>query len=202
MATLLFAPSVTLFHASVSIARPLEVGPYRHEETKPVAVVEIEETPRPVWLKNLTIESFGYDAKAFGPGFEFSPAYTASLYNLHGLECPLCVLGPRNRIRFTLPPFGANATWRLHEDRVELYTGFGGIEAWKADGTFEPQGRRLFSNADDDAWLTQVQAGGRIAVDHDRHVWLGATGRYLYNFGPGVRQGTTFSGDATFRLGH
>lgn len=51
-------------------------------------------TPEPGFLKNLTIESFGY-----GPNtpqeYAFSPGYFAALYNPQGLECPRCVPGGR-----------------------------------------------------------------------------------------------------------
>lgn len=171
--------------------------------------------PSPVWTgaaakslnrdtsgrhKHLTIESFGYDLSAQAPGFDTSPGYTAALFDAHGLECPGCVLGPRNRTRFTLPPFGANAVLKLNNGRVEVFSGFGALEAWKADGTFERQGFRLASNAEGDAWLAQIQAGFRIAVDHGQHLWMGATGRHLYNLGPGLKQWNTLSGDVTLRL--
>lgn len=67
--------------------------------------------------------------------------------------------GPVTRSRFTLPPFGAIANLKFHDDRIELFAGFSGIEAWKPDGTFEPRGRRLWTNSYGDAWLTQTQAG-------------------------------------------
>lgn len=157
--------------------------------------------PQPGWLKNFTIESFGY-----GPTtpqeFAFSPGYFAALFNLQGLECPRCVLGPVNRSRFTLPPFGAIATLKLHDDRIELVAGFGGIEAWKPDGTFEPRGRSLWTNTYGDAWLTQAQAGVRFALDPQHHLSVGATGRHLNNFGSSPQQWSTFSGDVTLKLGH
>jgi hypothetical protein len=132
----------------------------------------------------------------------FSSAYFASFYDLHNLECPDCVLGPRSLTKFTLPPFGAAATVKLKDDRPELFTGFGGIEAWKSDGTFEPQGHRPATSPDGDAWLTLAHVGFRFSVDHNRHLWLGGTARRLYNFGPGPKQWTTLSGDAIIRLGH
>ncbi len=150
---------------------------------------------------HLTIQSFGVGSSPLAPGYASFGAYTASLFNLQGLECPGCVLGPRNLAKFTLPPFGANATAKLHGDRVELFGGLAGIEAWRPDGTFQPQGFRLWTSTDGDAWLTQGQAGVRIAVDSGRRFWLGATGRRLYNFGSGPKQWTTVSGDATIRLG-
>jgi hypothetical protein len=155
----------------------------------------------PTFPKNLTIESFGYSLAPVEPGFQFSPAYTAAFFNTQGLECPGCVMGPVTRAKFTLPPFGAKATLKLWHDRVELFSGSGALEAWKPDGTFEPRGHSLFSSSYGDAWLAQVEAGGRIALDRSQHVWVGATGRHLRNLGPGLREWNTYSGNATFVFG-
>jgi hypothetical protein len=196
----LFTPSNDLFPSSIVLPGS-EFAPEKYTGVN--LLPPDRPKPRPDWMKNLTIESFGYDLKSQVPGFQFSPGYTASFYNLEGLECPMCVLGPRNTTRFTLPPFGVNGVLKLRDGRVELFGRAGGVEAWKADGTYEPQGLRKFSNAaDGDAWLTQVEGGGRVAIDHGRRFWLGASSRYLYNFGPGLKQRTTLSGQATFRLGH
>lgn len=157
--------------------------------------------PHPSFLKNLTVESFGYSLAPQEPGFQFSPGYTAAFFNLQGLECPGCVIGPVNRAKLTLPPFGAKATLKLRNDRIELFSGFGALEAWKPEGTFEPRGHSLFSSSYGDAWLAQVEAGGRIALDRSQHVWVGAIGRHLSNFGPGLKEWNTFSGDATFVFG-
>lgn len=162
--------------------------------------------PQPLtspFFTHFKIESFGIGSSPLEPGYMFSSAYIATFYDFQGLECPLCIPGPRNLSRLTLPPFGATATVKLIGDHLELFAGFGGIEAWKADGTFQPQGHRPFTSSDDgDAWLLQGQAGFRFSVDHDRHLWLGASGRRLYNFGPGPKNWTTNSVDATFRFGH
>jgi hypothetical protein len=190
-ATLPFAHSSSFFvpaHISPSINK-ISIGAAPQRSTSP-------------FFRHLTIESFGLGFSPVDPGYMFSSAYIATFYNLQGLECPLCIPGPRNLSRLTLPPFGATATVKLLGDHLELFTGFGGIEAWKADGTFQPQGHRPFTSSDVDAWLTQGQAGFRFSVDHNRHLWLGVTGRRLYNFGPGPKQWTTKSVDATFRFGH
>jgi hypothetical protein len=170
----------------------------------PVNQISVAREPRKTtspFFGHLTIESFGLSSSPLAPGYAFSAAYFSSLFNLQRLECPGCFLGPRNLAKFTLPPFGASVTAKLRGDRVELFGGFAGIEAWKPDGTFQPQGLRPWTSTDGDAWLTQGQAGIRVAVDSGRHLWLGATGRRLYNFGPGPKQWTTLGGDATFRLG-
>jgi hypothetical protein len=146
---------------------------------------------RPGWLKKLTIESLGYGPAPLMPGFDLSPSYTSALFNLSGWECPLCARGPLNRPQGTTPPFGANVTWTLRDGRVELFTGAGGIEAWRPTSNF------IFN----DAWLTQVQLGGRVAIDHNKRLWFGGTGRYLYNLGPGPKHWDTFGGDATFKFG-
>lgn len=176
----------------------------------PDAVDAAHPKPASGWIKNLTIESFGYDPKAREPGFELSPGYAAATwFNLQGLECPGCVM-QSTRTRSTIPPFGANVTLRLFGGRVELFAGFGGLEALRPDGTFQPLGRRRLRNAEGaftgfasggDAWLTQIKAGAAVAVDRHRHVWIGGTARHLYNFGPGQSQWSTLSGDATFKLG-
>jgi hypothetical protein len=153
------------------------------------------------WLKRFTIESFGY-----GPTtpqeFASSPGYFAALFNLQELECPRCVLGPVSRSRFTLPPFGAIARLKFCDGRIELFTGLGGIEAWKPDGTFEPRGRSLWTSSYGDAWLTQGQVGVRLGLDRQQHISVGATGRYLYNFGSGPEHWSTISGDVMLKFGH
>ena len=48
------------------------------------------------FFSHVTVESFGIGPAAVGSGYAFSNAYYASFYNLQGLECPLCVLGPQS----------------------------------------------------------------------------------------------------------
>ena len=86
------------------------------------------------FFSHFTLESFGVNSSNVAPGYMLSSAYLASFYDLQGLECPDCILGPRNLSRPTLPPFGATVTVRLIGDHLELFAGFGGIEAWKAEG--------------------------------------------------------------------
>ncbi len=53
-----------------------------------------------------------------------------------------------------------------------------------------------------DAWLAQGWAGARVAVDHNRRIWLGGLGRYVENLGYGKKHWNTFGGTATFQLSH
>jgi hypothetical protein len=152
------------------------------------------------FLKNLTVESFGFDSSPTAQGFESPLRFTNAPLMSAGLECPRCIMRPAmERSRFTLPPFGAQATLSLWNDRTELFTGFGGVNAWKPDNTLiEPNRRGTSFN---DAWLVEGQAGARVAVDHGRHLWLGPVGRYVSNFGEGKKHWNTFGGTATFRFG-
>src|SRR5580704_15106752 len=56
------------------------------------------------FFTHFTIESFGIGSSSVEPGYMFSSDYIATSYNFHGLECPLCIPGPRNLSRLTLPP--------------------------------------------------------------------------------------------------
>jgi len=162
--------------------------------------------PDPPWLKNLTVESFGLGPALLAPGFDRSPAYFASLFDHHGLECPGCSVGPLNRA-FTLPAFGSNATLKLRDGRTELYAGIGGVNALRPASTVR-----------NDAWVAQAQVGGRFWLDRNQRISLGGVARYFYNLGPDPgrfpgsgmyinnfvpipKRGFTFGGNALFRLG-
>lgn len=162
------------------------------------------------WTKHLTVESFGFSSKPQGPGFEPLPNYQSpTLFDLHGLECPGCVM-PAFRSRSIIPPFGANAKLRLLDGRFELVAGFGAVESLRPEGTFQPQGLQRHGSAESaftgfasggDAWLAQAKAGAAVAVDPHRRIWVGGTARYINNLGPGQDQWSTLSGNATFNLG-
>ncbi|HLJ46499.1 MAG TPA: hypothetical protein VKU01_10855 [Bryobacteraceae bacterium] len=177
-----------------------------HSQAQTFQLSPIWSKPKPDsrggFLKNLTIESFGYDSGPQQPGFQFSTAYTASFYNLHQLECPLCVLGPVNRAKFTIPPFGAQVTLKLRDDHIEVFSRAAALEAWKPDGTYEPHGLSLGTSTYGDAWLAQVEGGAKLAVDPGRHVWLGASGRHLVNLGSGPKTWNTVTGSATLVFGN
>ncbi len=198
---LVFAQSNPDFHWSLPLANfSTNFRPASIELVAPLGL----NAAKPAKPGKLTLESFGVDSSprfSSDSGYADSAAYFKSLYNANDLECPMCVLGPRLRTRFQLPPFGFDATLKVH-NRLQLFSGFGGIEAWKADGTFEPRGHQMFSNAEADAWLVQMKGGARFAVDPGEHLWLGVTERYLYNYGPGLRRWNSLAGNATFHFGH
>ncbi len=176
---------------SLPTAAPSRV-PYSQEAISPRAY-------RPGFLKNLTIDSFGYDLSSTGQGFEKSEL-SAGPFTAHGLECPYCVQYPlMTRSRFTLEPFGSQGTLHSWGGRSESFVGLGGVEAWLPDSSLIPYRRATTFN---DAWLAQTQGGSSVAIDPGRHVWLGATGRYLENFGQlGRKHWNTFGGTASFRFG-
>ncbi len=152
------------------------------------------------FLKNFTVESFGFGLAPTRQGFEFPTRLTEGPFTSQGIECPKCIIRSNmERTRYTLPPFGAQAVLSFGQDRTELFTGFGGINVWKPDGSpIEPGHRARSFN---DAWLLQNQIGGRIAVDRGRHIWLGPVGSYLSNFAEGKSHWRVLGGNATFRFG-
>jgi hypothetical protein len=151
--------------------------------------------------KHLTVESFGYGVSPTGQGFEFPMRLTDGAFRTHGLECPFCLTRPTSdRPRFTLPPFGAQATLSTLHDRAEIFTGFGGLNAWKPDNTLIQPNRR--GTSFNDAWLVQGVGGGQVAVDRNRRFWLGPAVRYLENFGEGKKHWNSFGGSATFQFAH
>lgn len=91
----------------------------------------------------------------------------------------------------TKQPFGADVTLPLANRRVEVFSGFG--------GTYVQFGS---PNAVPNTWLTQGKAGARVALDPERHVWLGATSYFVTNFaGDKTRNRSYKSADLTFRFG-
>ncbi len=92
--------------------------------------------PSTGFLKHFTVESFGYTNSPIAAGYEFAPSNTSVAYNLHQLICALCIIGPPSgRTRSVLPPFGAKATYGFWNDRLILFTSFGGIDVVPTDNT-------------------------------------------------------------------
>lgn len=87
-------------------------------------------------------------------------------------------------------PFGANVTVPVAGGRAEIYGGAG--------GAFIPY-RSVYTRQD--TWFTQTRAGIRVALDPDRHVWLGGTAYYLTNFAEKKRQWGLGTADLTVRFG-
>jgi len=160
-------------------------------------------SPRAPFVKKLTLETFGYDLSPSGFGYDSrAPLLSGGAFTAHGLECPYCAMIPlMNRGRQTLQPFGAIATYRPFGSRVELFTGFGGLEAWMPDGAMRT-GQR--SSTYNDSWLLQAQAGMSVAIDRKQRVRVGIVERYLQQ--TGAREGlrshwNTFEGNATYSFG-
>jgi len=161
-------------------------------------------SPNRDFTKSFQLESFGYDLSPNTAGFERAP-FNGGNFTAGGLECPFCIMRPlMTRSRFTLQPFGAQATKRAFDGRLETFLGVGGLEAWGPDGL--PTKNRHYSNSYNDTWLMQGQIGSRVSVDPGKHLWLGPTIRYLNMFGapaPSSRvHWNTFGASALWRFGH
>jgi hypothetical protein len=169
-----------------------------------------EKRSRKDFLKDWAVTSFGYGPAPTSMGFEFrSPAITNTVGG-PGLECPVCIARPTSdRVRFTLPAFGAQAVKMFANDRVELSTGFGGVNAWSANGATillspSPVAPFRAPSPNNDEWLLQVSGGARVAVDNGRHIWLGIGWRSVWDTGPPLpreRSWTALSGSVTFVTG-
>lgn len=101
--------------------------------------------------------------------------------------------------RFLWAPFGVRLVLPLRRDRLELSIGGGGLyEKYSVSNPNLAFGQPSYS-----AWGGYFAAGGRIALDHGRHFWLGATPRFFLTNGTGF--GTRdrwflITGDFSFRF--
>lgn len=93
-----------------------------------------------------------------------------------------------DRTRVSLVPFGGKGILPLASDRVELFAGGGGAYAFHSDGTYR------------NAILVQANLGGRIALDHGHHFWLGTSGHFFSNFGKHRQEWVTWTADIGIRF--
>ncbi len=152
------------------------------------------------FLKHFTIESFGYTGSE-NTGYEFAPASLSAFYNTHQLTCPLCIVGPRlDRARPVLPPFGAEATYGMRNNRFVLSAGFGGIDG--VPGGNAPLNPALMrATSFDDDWFVTSEVGARIYVDPQKRLSFGISHKYINDFGPGKGHWTETAVDVTFSPG-
>ncbi len=88
-------------------------------------------------------------------------------------------------------PFGASFFHPAAHGRVEIFGSVSGLYVPFASIYTRPN-----------SWLTQANAGVRVAVDEERHFWLGGSIGYLANFADQKRQYGYGSVDFTYRFGH
>lgn len=154
----------------------------------------IKPAPSTGFLKHLTIESFGYTRSPVLAGYEFAPTNMSAFYNLHGLNCPLCIVGPPlTRTRAVLPPFGAKMTSNFWHDRIILFAGFGGIDSVPTDNTPRLSPLHMRATSFNDDWFVTTDIGAHINVDPGKDLAVGVTRSYVNEFGPtrGHRSQTT-----------
>jgi hypothetical protein len=157
------------------------------------------------FLKTFSIESFGLSAARTGPGFESPTRLSSGPFTTHEFECPRCTVAPSmGRMRYTLPAFGAVASLKLRDGRAELFTGNGGMNAWRPENSIiDVDGGGLFrrNSSFNDAWLVQGVAGFRFALDKKRRLWLGGTARYVTNYGSGPKHWKSVGVSLTYEFG-
>jgi hypothetical protein len=158
-------------------------------------------TGRPDFLKTLQIDSFGV-SRSSQAGVNDSLQLKPTSDFEHGLECGFCVTRPVwARAKSSLPAFGTQVGVPVFTDRVQLLTGFGGIDASRPDdvmttGFFGKPSR--YDNNDN--WLLQGSAGMKFFLDREHRVSLGGLASYVeslgdkYQFGSARPQWKTYKG--------
>lgn len=112
-----------------------------------------------------------------------------------GPGCTSCVIVPvSERSQVTLLPFGAKGILPLANGRLELFLGLGGAYSWHFDARFA------------NALLAQGSLGGRFALDHKHHFWLGSSIRGYStgysNHGADKQTWLSWTADFGIRFGH
>lgn len=128
-------------------------------------------------------------------GYEFAPANTSAFYNLHQLECPLCIIGPPlTRTRAVLPPFGSKATYNLWRDRFILFAGFGGIDGVPTDNAPRLNPVLMRATPFNDDWFVTSDIGAHISLDPQKNLSVGISRGIVHDFGPGKGRWSKASG--------
>jgi hypothetical protein len=87
-------------------------------------------------------------------------------------------------------PFGGAVTLALGHDRVEMFGGAGAVYVPFSTPYSAPN-----------TWLSQTKVGVRVALDQERHFWVGATTYLLTNFGEKTKNRSYGSADFSVRFG-
>jgi len=101
--------------------------------------------------------------------------------------------------RFFWIPFGVRGILPLRDGRFELSLGGGGV--YEKFSVSSPAASVFL--VDRSGWGGQFTAGAKMAIDHGRHFWIGATPRVFFaNTEGGYRHDRWFvvSGDVSFRF--
>lgn len=176
------------------VAAPLLLTPFTAWSQTQTQIVK--PAPSTGFLKHLTIESFGYTISPVLAGYEFAPTNTSAFYNLHQLDCPLCVIGPPlTRTRAVLPPFGANATYKLWHDRFTFSADFGGIDGVPTFNAPRLNPTLMRATSFNDDWFVTSDIGAHVSIDPEKNLSLGITRSYVDNFGPGNAPWSKTTGD-------
>ena len=94
--------------------------------------------------------------------------------------------------RVTTMPFGFRYVQPLNKGKLELSIGLGAAYIWY------PQ---VFYAGSFGTWAGQGSLGAHVAVDKNRHIWLGTTGRYFNDFRYYSRSWVDWTADVSFRFG-
>jgi len=96
------------------------------------------------------------------------------------------------RERVTLLSFGARGILPLRQGRIELFAGAGAAHLFTSDF--------YLSSFDAPSWIYQVNTGGRVALDHRHHFWVGPTVRFYRDGGRPTEEWVSLTGDFGVRF--
>jgi hypothetical protein len=144
------------------------------------------------FVKKLRVDVLGNPNAEYGLGDMNSGVSNA-------LACPICSPRfPSARVRPAVPAFGTKVTWSVAKGRVEVFAKAGGINAWRPDNVVIDAHRSTSFN---DVWLLQSVSGARIALDRQKHLWLGAEAGYFQSVGANQRKWSAATFSLTYEFG-
>ncbi len=106
-------------------------------------------------------------------------------------NCPSCTVLVSGTSRVSLLSYGFKGILPLANGRVELFAGVGGAYGWNS----------VLGGSRDSAF-GQASLGGRLALDRDHRLWLGATLRGYDSFGSGHQAWVPLTFELGIRFKH
>jgi hypothetical protein len=146
----------------------------------------------------------GYLTDEFSGGAAFAATYEFRLLKYVAPEIGLTDMLPKYtdyekyetsvyNERVTLLSFGVRGVLPLAHGRVELFAGPAAAHLWSSS-YYLTQGYHA------PAWLFEIDAGARIAVDRRHRFWIGPAARFARDAGRPTEEWISLTGDFGFRF--
>jgi hypothetical protein len=135
----------------------------------------------------------GYRTDAFSNSVAVSASYEFRPFGYVAPEVGLANLIPKytnyseygtsvSRERVTLLSLGVRGILPVAHGRVELFAGPSVVHIWSSE-------TELSQSYQSPGWLFEIDGGGRIAIDHGHHFWIGPTVRFARDGGDRRKSG-------------